>query len=153
MIGISRRQGLGILLTPRVIMKTVKITNQTWSKLSKAAWAVRENARILEDTHVGSALITAPGKIFAGCNVEHTMRSHDFHAETNAIGNMIAGGEKKIVAILVVAKCSMLTPCGGCMDWINEFGGPECLVGIQSKPNGEIKIFHLADMFPFPPKK
>ena len=134
-------------------MAATKITKETWSKLSKAAWAVRENARILEDTMVGSSLLTANGKIFSGCNVEHSMRSHDFHAETNAIGNMIAGGGKKIVAILVVAKCSRLTPCGGCLDWINEFGGSDCIIGVQSMPGGKITIYRASELFPVPPRK
>lgn len=133
--------------------KAVTVTAKTWNRLSKAAWAVREHARVLEDTHVGAAILTANGKIFVGCNVEHSMRSHDFHAETNAIGNMIAGGEKKIVAVLVVAKCSQLTPCGGCRDWINEFGSPETQVAIQSAPGGEYRFYRFGDIFPLPPSK
>src|SRR5579862_8473323 len=115
-------------------MKSNTISQSTWNKLSKAAWKVRDNARILEDTHVGAALISTNGKIFTGCNVEHSMRSHDIHAETNAIGTMIAAGEKRIAAILVVAKCDWLTPCGGCLDWINEFGARDCKIGVQSSP-------------------
>jgi cytidine deaminase len=134
-------------------MKSEKISKAVWSKLSRAAWAVRENARILEDTHVGAALITANGKIFSGCNVEHSMRSHDVHAETNAISSMIAGGEKAIKAILVVAQCSSLTPCGGCRDWIQEFADSGCLVGVQSRVGGRLTIYRLTDLFPHPPRK
>ncbi|MFI5252117.1 MAG: cytidine deaminase family protein [Bacteroidota bacterium] len=134
-------------------MKKNKIPAKTWSKLAKIAWTVRENARILEDTRVGCALLTNDGKIFSGCNVEHSMRSHDVHAETNAIGSMVAGGGKNIAAIVVVAECSRLTPCGSCLDWINEFGGPDCLVGVQSKQNGELIVFRTDVLFPYPPKK
>ena len=133
--------------------KSLKINGAVWAKLAKAAWAVHEHARVLEDTHVGAALMTANGKVFAGCNVEHSMRSHDFHAETNAIGNMIAGGEKKIKAIIVVAKCSRLTPCGGCMDWILEFGDPSITVATQSVPGGEMTMYRAGDLMPFPPRK
>ena len=134
-------------------MKTSKITVQTWAKLSKAAWAVRENARILEDTYVGCALLADDGKIYGGCNVEHTMRSHDFHAETNAIGNMIAGGGKKIRALIVVAKCSNLTPCGSCRDWINEFSDRDCPIGVQSSVGGKIAFHRIGDLLPSPPSK
>ena len=134
-------------------MKTIPISNATWKKLSKAAWNVRANARILEDTYVGAAVLSTNGKVFTGCNVEHSMRSHDIHAETNAIGTMIAAGEKKIAAVLVVAKCTSLTPCGGCRDWINEFAAPGCVIGVQSEEGGAIKKYVFAGLLPHPPSK
>jgi cytidine deaminase len=134
-------------------MKMIAVPKSTWSKLAKAAWKVRSNARILEDTYVGAAVLTPNGKIFVGCNVEHSMRSHDIHAETNAISSMIAAGEKKIAAVLVVAKCSNLTPCGGCRDWINEFAAPGCVVGVQSEEGGKITTYAFADLLPNPPSK
>ena len=122
-----------------------------WNKLSVQAWAARENAFILGDTKVGAALLTSSGKIFAGCNVEHVFRSHDMHAETNAIGNMVAGGEKNVVAILIVAKRKKFTPCGGCMDWIFQFGGKQCRVAFQADPQGEIIEYSADELMPHYP--
>ena len=36
-------------------------------------------------------------------------------------------------AIVIVADRTKFTPCGGCLDWIFEFGGPACKVGYQTK--------------------
>jgi cytidine deaminase len=122
-----------------------------WPDLSLAAWGVRENAHLFGKTKVGAALISQDGKIFTGCNVEHLFRSHDIHAEVNAIGNMIAGGEKKIIAILIVAEREKFTPCGGCMDWIFQFGDSDCLVGFQNIKEGVITIYTSGELMPHYP--
>jgi cytidine deaminase len=127
------------------------ITKNQLSALSKAAWKVRENAYILGKTKVGAAAMSADGTIFVGCNVEHRFRSHDMHAEVNAIGSMVAGGKTALTAILVVAKRERFTPCGSCMDWIYQFGGPSCLVGFQSSEDTEVTLYRAHDLMPFYP--
>jgi len=52
-----------------------------------------------------------------------------------AISAMVSAGKKKLDAILVVSQRDKFTPCGGCLDWIFEFGGPKCAVGYQTKKN------------------
>src|SRR5687768_7490217 len=93
-----------------------------WAQLSKRAWAVRENARVHGNTRVGAATLSSEGGIFVGCNVEHQFRSHDVHAEVNALTSMIAAGHSNAVAILIAAERDRFTPCGGCLDWIFELG-------------------------------
>ncbi len=115
-----------------------------------AAWNYRENARILGKTKVGAATYS-DGKIFGGCNIEHKFRSHDIHAEISAISGMISAGNKKLDAILIVAQRTKFTPCGGCLDWIFEFGGPKCLVGYQTKKEGKITIFKAEELMPHYP--
>ena len=115
-----------------------------------AAWNYRENARILGKTKVGAATYS-DGKIFGGCNIEHKFRSHDIHAEISAISGMISAGNKKLDAILIVAARTKFTPCGGCLDWIFEFGGPKCLVGYQTKKDGKITTFKAEELMPHYP--
>lgn len=122
-----------------------------WGPLSKVAWACRENAVILGRTKVGAAVLTADGEIFGGCNVEHQFRSHDIHAEVNAIGTMVAHGHREVSMILIAAKRKQFTPCGACMDWIFEFGGGECRVGFQGRPGGEVRQFIAKDLMPHYP--
>src|SRR3712207_8762813 len=55
-------------------------------------------------TRVGAAVLGADGGIYAGCNVEHKFRSHDVHAEVNALTSLVAGGGNSAVAVLVVAE-------------------------------------------------
>lgn len=126
---------------------TVELSQGDWDELAQLAWSVRQSARA--QTKVGSAVLSKGGTKFAGCNVEHRFRSHDVHAEVNAIGSMVAGGELELNAIIVVADRKRFTPCGACMDWIFELGGPECLVAFD---NGQERIiFKAAELMPYYP--
>ncbi len=126
------------------------LLEKEWKNLAKSAWKHRENARVLGKTKVGAAVLSNK-EIFAGCNIEHQFRSHDIHAEISAISTMISSGSKKLDAILVVSERDKFTPCGGCLDWIFEFGGPECFVGYQNKKEGNIEIFKAKDLMPHYP--
>ena len=130
--------------------KKYSINKETWDQLSIAAWKNQKNARILGKTKVGSAVLSND-KIFGGCNIEHQFRSHDIHAEISSISSMISAGNKQLDAILVVSDRDNFTPCGGCLDWIFEFGGPKCLVGYQTKNEGKITIFEAQELMPHYP--
>jgi cytidine deaminase len=130
--------------------KKSKISEETWEKLSQDAWKYRNNAQIFGKTKVGSAVFSK-GDIFGGCNIEHKFRSHDIHAEISAISSMISAGHTKLDAILIVSERSKFTPCGGCLDWIFEFGGAKCLVGYQTKKDGKITIFTADELMPHYP--
>ena len=119
--------------------------------MAMQAWSARENAHIYGKTKVGAAARGENGTIYLGCNVEHIFRSHDIHAEVNAISNMISSGEKKLTAIIIVAERDKFTPCGSCMDWIYQFGGPECIVGFQNTPKGEISFYTAHELMPHYP--
>ncbi len=128
----------------------MKINEKIWKKLASTAWRYRENARILGKTKVGAA-VYSENKIFGGCNIEHKFRSHDIHAEISSISAMVSAGCKKLDVILIVAQREKFTPCGGCLDWIFEFGDPDCLVGYQTKKDGEITVFKANDLMPHYP--
>jgi len=126
------------------------IDEKIWKKLSVNAWKYRENARVLGKTKVGAAVLSGK-EIFGGCNIEHKFRSHDIHSEISAISSMISSGKKRLDAILVVSARDKFTPCGGCLDWIFEFGGPKCAVGYQTKKTGKITIFQAQELMPHYP--
>ena len=126
------------------------IDEHTWNQLSDTAWKHRENAHVLGKTKVGAAVLSGK-EIFGGCNIEHQFRSHDIHSEISAISSMISSGNKKLDAILVVSDRDKFTPCGGCLDWIFEFGGPKCLVGYQTSKTGKITIFEAQELMPHYP--
>ncbi|MBL7113004.1 MAG: cytidine deaminase [Bacteroidales bacterium] len=128
------------------------IDNSYWEQMAAEAWKARDNAYILDNTKVGAALITPDKTIISGCNVEHQMKSHDMHAETNAIGNMVVQGYTSFDAIVVVAETTMFTPCGSCMDWIIQFGGKDVVVGVQNKKGGEIRKFRAGELMPYYPE-
>lgn len=123
-----------------------------WIKLEEMAWKARENASTIGTTSVGAALISQKGEYYSGCNIEQQYRNKDIHAEVCAISNMILNGEKKFIAILVVAERERFTPCGCCMDWIFQFGGPKTVVAYQNQRNGEIIKLTAKQLMPFYPK-
>lgn len=121
------------------------------TRLSPYAWEVRENAHIIGNTRVGCALLTATNRVYSGCNVEHRFRSHDIHAEVNAISSMIAAGDEEIAYLLVTAERERFTPCGACMDWIMEFTGNPCFVGFQGVPDGPLTVYTADELMPYYP--
>ena len=121
------------------------------NELAERAWIVREHSYLIGDTKVGAAVMAKSGSVFVGCNVEHRFRCHDIHAEVNAIGAMVTGGHADLIAVVVVADRERFTPCGGCMDWIYQFGGAHCLVGFQRAPDVKMEVFRARDLMPFYP--
>jgi cytidine deaminase len=116
------------------------------------AWLAREHAFLIGTTKVGAVAVASDGTPFAGCNVEHRFRCHDVHAEVNAITSLIASGRRELKAVIVVAERDRFTPCGGCMDWIFQFGGGECLVAYQRSREGEIIIHTASELMPHYPQ-
>ena len=136
----------------RPAWRGMRVTSATLDELAALAWTARGAARILGATAVGAAALGAGGGRWAGCNVEHTFRSHDIHAETNAISSMVADGERDLRALVVVAERERFTPCGACLDWIWEFGGAECLVGIQTSPRAGLEVLTAMALMPHYPR-
>jgi len=129
----------------------VQVTRKKWMELASAAWATAPHAYLYGTTHVGAAVMSAEGNVFVGCNIEHRFRSHDIHAEVNAISSMVAGGYPHLIAVMVVAKRRRFTPCGACLDWILELGGPKCAVGFQSAKGHRIRVYDASDLMPHYP--
>ena len=127
------------------------VTEIPWSDLGPAAWQARANARVHGPTRVGAAVLSSDGQIFSGCNVEHQFRSHDVHAEVNALSSMVAAGSQGAVALLIAAERERFTPCGSCVDWIFELGGKDCLVGFQASEGGEVSMHLAHELMPYYP--
>jgi len=122
-------------------------------QLAREAWKCWNHAYVLGNTKVGAAAMSSDGRIFVGCNVEHRFRCHDVHAEVNAITSMVASGRTNMIAIAIVANRRDFTPCGSCMDWVFQFGGPSCLVACQARQGDEIRIFRAKDLMPYYPRQ
>src|SRR5436309_15211554 len=98
--------------------KALSLTDARIAELLNAAWDVRRNAHVIGPTKVGCAVLASDGRVFVGCNVEHRFRSHDVHAEVNAITNMVSAGGTAVVAVAIPAERDRVTPCGAGMQWI-----------------------------------
>ena len=131
---------------------------EDWKELSSAAWEVRKNAVAIR-TKVGAAVLvhrdTEPDLIFRGCNIEDVWKASSIHAERSAIACAVSAGFTKIDAVLIAADGALrerLTPCGGCMDFLMQFGGPAMLVMFQPAPDANIQVYTAAELMPYYPK-
>ena len=98
---------------------------------------------------VGVAVATESGRTFAGCNVENAAYPIGTCAEAAAIAAMIAAGESRIAAVVVMGEGDQLvTPCGACRQRIREFAGPETPIHVAG-PGGVRAHFTLERLLPF----
>jgi len=97
---------------------------------------------------VGAAALGESGAVYAGCNVENAAYPVGTCAEAAAIGAMVAAGERRLAAILVVGDGDeLVTPCGACRQRIREFGAADTPVHAAG-PNGVRETFVLGDLLP-----
>ncbi len=97
---------------------------------------------------VGAALRSDSGKIYGGCNVENAAYPQGTCAEASAISALIAGGDRKITEILVMAKADdPVTPCGGCRQKLREFAADDAKIHLCD-PEGHIKTVTLGELLP-----
>ena len=98
---------------------------------------------------VGAAILSSEGRIYAGCNVENISYPCGSCAEQSTISAMITGGDRHIQEIVILADGKdLITPCGACLQRLNEFGTPETLVHLGT-PQGIQKTLSLAQLLPF----
>ena len=117
--------------------------------LFEAARAVRARAHApYSRFRVGAALRDERGAIHAGCNVENAAYPVGTCAEAGAIAAMIAGGGRRITAILVCGDgAGLVTPCGACRQRIREFAGPDTPIHAAG-PERVAKTFTLEELLP-----
>jgi len=97
---------------------------------------------------VGAAIASVDGRIFAGCNVENAAYPVGSCAEAGAISAMVAAGDSRIAAIVVIGDGEhLVTPCGGCRQRIREFAGPDTMIHVAG-PAGIRRSFTLDELLP-----
>jgi cytidine deaminase len=105
---------------------------------------------------VGAAIRAGSGRVYTGVNVENAAYPQGTCAEAGAIAAMVAGGDREIAEIAVIADCPRpVPPCGGCRQKIAEFAKPgtpivmATLSGLtETRTLGELLpgAFHAQDM-------
>ena len=118
--------------------------------LFEAARLARERAYApYSGFKVGAAVATRGGAVFAGCNVENAAFPVVTCAEAGAIAAMVAAGEARIAAVLVLGEGeALVTPCGACRQRIREFAAPDALIH-TADVNGIRHSFRLDELLPF----
>ena len=122
----------------------------TLSDMIALARRVREKAHApYSGFAVGACLRTDSGKLHAGCNVENAAYPEGQCAEAAAIGAMVAGGDRRIVEVVVIGGGDEpCMPCGGCRQKLSEFAAPDTPVHACG-PEGARKTVTLGELLPF----
>jgi cytidine deaminase len=123
--------------------------NQNLQKLFDAARLAQARAYApYSHFKVGAAILGKSGGIFIGCNVENAAYPIGACAEAGAVSAMIAAGEDRISAILVIGDGhELVTPCGACRQRVREFATPDTQVHIADG-NGIRAMFTLDELLP-----
>ena len=116
--------------------------------LIKAAEKAMENSYSpYSNFKVGSALLTAKGGIYTGCNIENASYGATNCAERTAVFKAVSEGERKFLKIAVVSSAGDLTfPCGICRQVLAEFM-PEGSIILKDK-NGAVKEYTVKSLLP-----
>jgi cytidine deaminase len=123
-----------------------------WKELTAAASRAREAAYAPYSSYlVGAALLSGDGRIFAGCNVENASYGLALCAERGAVAQMVATGQRNIVALVVVTQGPEAgTPCGLCRQTLSEFA-TDLPIGLAIADEDAPRVIkNLRDLFPDP---
>ncbi len=75
---------------------------------------------------VGASVLTAGGRIFAGCNVENASYGLTVCAERIAVFNAITRNQRSLKAVCIVGTAAK--PCGACRQVLFEFSTKETIL-------------------------
>ncbi len=107
------------------------ITDDVRDELIAAACRIREQAYVpYSHFAVGAALLADDGRVFTGVNIENASYGLTVCAERNAVGAMVTGGGRRVLAVAVCTE-NGVTPCGACRQVLSEFA-PE---------NGDVPVW------------
>ena len=98
---------------------------------------------------VGAALLTAKGAVVTGANVESASYGLTCCAERVALFKALTQGERKFVAIAVVARATKgPMPCGACRQLLSEYA-PDALVCVaDSAQPARVRTFQVEVLLP-----
>jgi len=131
---------------------SVPLSPDQQQRLLEAARAMLDKAYAkFSHLHVGAAILTERGGVYAGCNVENSSYGLTICAERAAVFAAV-GAEGPEMQIRTIAVCARhegrdqgASPCGACRQVIFEFG-PEALVLFQG-PSGPQQAA-ISDLLP-----
>jgi len=90
---------------------------------------------------VGACALTDSGRLVHGCNVENASLGLTLCAECGLVGDLVATGGGRLVALAVVAgDGDPLAPCGRCRQLLYEHGGAALLL---DRPSGPVPLGSL----------
>ncbi|XP_062871099.1 cytidine deaminase a [Trichomycterus rosablanca] len=127
------------------------MANVNWSPedLIKKSHQAKEFAYSLYSKfRVGAALLTHNGTVFTGCNVENSCYNLGICAERVTIAKAVSEGHQNFKAIAIASDMvdNFISPCGGCRQFMREFGLQWDVY--LTKPDGSFKKMTVEELLP-----
>ena len=103
---------------------------------------------------VGAALQTKEGKIYQGCNIENAAFTPTNCAERTAFFKAVSEGEKEFCRIAIVGgkkdgALKPTSPCGVCLQVMQEFCDPDAFEVILATAEEKYEILKLRQLLPY----
>ncbi len=103
---------------------------------------------------VGAALQTKEGKIYQGCNIENAAFTPTNCAERTAFFKAVSEGEKEFCRIAIVGGkkdevLELTSPCGVCLQVMQEFCDPDAFEVILAAAEEKYEILKLRQLLPY----
>ena len=119
------------------------------SMINRANQALTRAYAPYSNYQVACCLYSKEGNFYTGVNVENASYGLSICAESSAICQMIAGGERKIKDLLVMnSENTFCTPCGACRQRIIEFASTDTTVHFV-KEKTLIKTIGIDELLPY----
>ena len=134
-------------MTPRELFDTNRLPLQFRALIDAAVAARRHAYAPYSNFAVGAAVLTATGRVFAGCNVENASSGLTICAERAAIWNAVCQGERDLGALAVVTDTGA-TPCGACRQVMSEFAVDMPILIVNTA--GKTWMTSLKELLPHP---
>ncbi|KAF7657866.1 hypothetical protein LDENG_00021410 [Lucifuga dentata] len=128
---------------------SMQLCQETLTKLIQQSQEVKKHAYCpYSKFRVGAALLTHDGCVYTGCNVENACYNLGVCAERNAISKAVSEGYRSFKAIVISSdlKDQFITPCGGCRQFMREFGKNWDVY--LSKPDGSHVKMNVSELLP-----
>ncbi|XP_019736133.1 cytidine deaminase [Hippocampus comes] len=126
-----------------------RLTKETVKKLIHYSQEAKKQAYCpYSKFRVGAALLTVDNCLFTGCNVENACYNLGVCAERNAISKAVSEGYTAFKAIAIASDLSdqFISPCGGCRQFMREFGSSWDVY--LSKPDGSYTKMSVNQLLP-----
>ena len=103
---------------------------------------------------VWAALQTKEGKIYQGCNIENAAFTPTNCAERTAFFKAVSEGEKEFCRIAIVGGkkdgvLELTSPCGVCLQVMQEFCDPDAFEVILATAEEKYEILKLRQLLPY----
>lgn len=124
-------------------------------ELISQALSARENAYApYSGFMVGAALLCKDGTVYTGCNIENAAFTPTNCAERTAFFKAVSEGEKEFCRIAIVGgkKDGVLertSPCGVCLQVMQEFCDPDAFEVILATAEEKYEILKLRQLLPY----